>query len=75
MLDEVLTNVISYAYGDDGEHEVLVRVILNVDCVTAEFDGRAFNPLDLVRRTFRPDSTGRLWADSVSISSGRSWTR
>jgi serine/threonine-protein kinase RsbW len=48
-LDEVITNVISYAYDDDIAHEVRVNVILDVDRVTAEVedDGRAFNPLDL----------------------------
>src|SRR5262249_31658414 len=50
-LDEVLTNVIAYAYDDDGAHELRVSVTLDVDRLTAEVedDGRAFNPLDLAR--------------------------
>ncbi len=48
-LDEVLTNVISYAYDDDAEHEILVHVSLN-DCelrVQVEDDGQPFDPLGL----------------------------
>ena len=47
-LDEVVTNIISYAYADGAEHQIGVRVALDGDGVTVrvEDDGRAFNPLD-----------------------------
>jgi anti-sigma regulatory factor (Ser/Thr protein kinase) len=48
-LDEVLTNVISYAYDDDAGHDVIVRAMLDGDRVLAEVDddGCAFNPLEI----------------------------
>jgi len=47
-LDEVITNVISYAYGDAREHEIVTRLMLEGDDVIVEVedDGRAYNPLD-----------------------------
>ena len=48
-LDEVVTNVIRYAHGDQGgQHPIVVRLALERDVLTAqvEDDGRAFNPLD-----------------------------
>jgi len=47
-LDEVLSNVFSYAYDDTGAHEVHVRVTLDGDQVSVEVedDGRPFNPLE-----------------------------
>ncbi len=47
-LDEVVTNIISYAYDDDGDHHIMVGVTLDGDVVSVrvEDDGRAFNPLD-----------------------------
>jgi anti-sigma regulatory factor (Ser/Thr protein kinase) len=47
-LDEVVTNIITYAYEDDADHEVMVRIALDRDVVSVrvEDDGRAFNPLD-----------------------------
>ena len=46
-LDEILTNVISYAYDDAGEHEILVHVSLDgFDLrIQVEDDGRPFDPL------------------------------
>ena len=45
-LDEIVTNVISYAYDDDGRHEILVRFAASADCVSVdvEDDGRPFDP-------------------------------
>lgn len=45
--DEVLTNVISYAYDDTGPHTIAVRLWLAHGVVGAEVvdDGRAFDPL------------------------------
>ena len=47
-LDEVLTNVISYAYGDSQEHAIRVRLALEEGVMVAEVtdDGRPFNPLE-----------------------------
>ena len=48
-LDEVLTNVISYAYTGTREHQIDVRVRRAHGIVVAEVedDGRPFNPLDV----------------------------
>ena len=48
-LDEILTNVISYAYGDGAAHYILVRLAVSAREFTVEVedDGRAFNPLDI----------------------------
>ena len=47
-LDEVVTNIISYAYEDEAEHQIAIRVALDGGevSVRVEDDGRAFNPLD-----------------------------
>jgi len=46
-LDEILNNIISYAYDDAGRHDIVVRLELlggNVE-VVVEDDGRPFDPL------------------------------
>ncbi len=47
-LEEILTNVISYAYDDSKEHQVIVclRVEQGELTVEVEDDGRPFNPLE-----------------------------
>jgi sigma-B regulation protein RsbU (phosphoserine phosphatase) len=47
-LDEILTNIISYAYADSGEHSILTRFCLEQGKLTVEVedDGRPFNPLN-----------------------------
>ena len=46
-LDETLTNIISYAYADGGEHRIATRLSLEQGkwTVEVEDDGRPFNPL------------------------------
>ncbi|CAN5867040.1 hypothetical protein BH18ACI5_BH18ACI5_01230 [soil metagenome] len=48
-LDEVLTNMISYAYIGSREHEIKVRLRREPGLVVAEVedDGRPFSPLDV----------------------------
>ena len=48
-LDEVLTNVIAYAYADHGDHEIVVRLSQQARTLIAEVedDGRPFNPLEV----------------------------
>jgi len=48
VFDELLNNIISYAYGDDDEHVVEVVISLAGDRlgVTITDDGRAFNPFE-----------------------------
>jgi len=48
-LDEVLTNIISYAYADDAEHEILVQLSLDDSelRIQVEDDGQPFDPLGL----------------------------
>lgn len=47
-LEEILTNVISYAYDDNDEHQIMVRLFLEQGQlkVEVEDDGRPFNPLE-----------------------------
>ena len=47
-LDEILTNIISYAYDDAREHIIVVRLSLDQEkwTVEVEDDGRPFNPLN-----------------------------
>jgi anti-sigma regulatory factor (Ser/Thr protein kinase) len=47
-LDEILTNIISYAYEDDGEHHIVIRLSLEQEkwTVEVEDDGVPFNPLN-----------------------------
>jgi len=48
-LEEILTNVISYAYEDDKEHEIVLRLSSADGEITAEVEdeGRPFNPLEV----------------------------
>src|SRR5258707_15685266 len=63
VLDEAITNIISYAYDDAGEHEITVRISLARGALTAELvdDGRAFDPL----QTAPPDLDAPLAERSV----------
>ena len=56
-LDEVVTNIISYAYADDAEHEIDVRVTLDGKevSVRVQDDGKAFNPLAVPKPDLGPD--------------------
>jgi anti-sigma regulatory factor (Ser/Thr protein kinase) len=49
ILEEVLVNVISYAYADNQLHEIVVRADLRDDelVIDVEDDGRPFNPLQI----------------------------
>lgn len=49
ILEEVLANVISYAYGDNQLHEIVVRADLRDSelVIEVEDDGRPFNPLQI----------------------------
>jgi anti-sigma regulatory factor (Ser/Thr protein kinase) len=48
-LDEILNNIISYAFDDPGQHEIVVR--LKLGCgkveVVVQDDGKPFNPLEV----------------------------
>jgi anti-sigma regulatory factor (Ser/Thr protein kinase) len=45
-VDEVVTNIISYAYDDDGEHRIEIRIAAGRGAVQVEVadDGRRFDP-------------------------------
>jgi anti-sigma regulatory factor (Ser/Thr protein kinase) len=47
-VEEILTNIISYAYTDGREHEIRVRLSAQPEEVRAELedDGKPFNPLE-----------------------------
>ena len=46
-LEEIFTNVVSYGYDDDTEHEIEIVLSKNEETVTVEIadDGRPFDPL------------------------------
>ncbi len=58
-LDEILNNIISYAYDDAGRHDITVRLQVRSDNVEVwvEDDGRPFDPLAVA--TPRPRSAQR----------------
>ena len=47
VLEELVTNVISYAHDDDADHEICVRVSIAQDQIRVEVedDGRPFDPM------------------------------
>jgi len=48
VLDEIITNIISYAFDDDNEHEISVKIYIdnNKLSINIEDDGRPFDPLE-----------------------------
>jgi anti-sigma regulatory factor (Ser/Thr protein kinase) len=46
-LEEILVNIVSYAYDDDAPHEIHFKVDVDEDMIAMKFidDGRPFNPL------------------------------
>jgi anti-sigma regulatory factor (Ser/Thr protein kinase) len=61
--DELLSNIIYYAYQDDNEHEIEIQVDLTETSVTATImdDGVAFNPFGLDE----PDTTTSLQSREI----------
>ena len=50
VLDEIFTNIVSYAFDDKDKHEISIRYNLNPDeklNVEVEDDGKEFNPLNI----------------------------
>ncbi len=47
-LEEIITNVITYGYRDDDEHNIIIRINFNQDhlIIEVEDDGLPFNPLE-----------------------------
>jgi serine/threonine-protein kinase RsbW len=47
VLEETLTNIIKYAYNDNGSHEIIVRILFieSEICIECIDEGREFNPL------------------------------
>lgn len=48
VLEEIVTNIISYAYDDGAQHEITVNLACeqSVLSITVADDGKAFNPLE-----------------------------
>ena len=48
VLDELVSNIIKYAYDDQQEHQILVTIAIDGDLLTisVDDDGKPFNPLD-----------------------------
>ena len=57
-LDEVLTNILNYAYTDQGEHQIRIRLRIVDGALEAmvEDDGKPFNPLQIAA----PDTQASL---------------
>lgn len=49
VVEELFTNIVSYAYDDDEIHEILITIACNAEQVevTLEDDGKPFNPLEV----------------------------
>ena len=49
VMNEALTNIISYAYRDETPHDIVIELTAQPDriCLAVEDDGVAFNPLKL----------------------------
>ena len=62
-LDEVLANIIRYAYSDEGVHEIRIRLTVGDGVLEAEIedDGNPFNPLTIPR----PHLAGSLRERSI----------
>lgn len=48
-LDEIITNICSYGFDDDGDHAIILTLKLQDNVLTASVqdDGRPFNPLEM----------------------------
>lgn len=48
-IDEIITNIVSYAYNDNKEHKILIKISRteNFIIIVTEDDGIPFNPLDV----------------------------
>ena len=48
VIEELVANIISYAFDDNAEHKIIIRLAVNNKTLTVEIadEGRAFNPLD-----------------------------
>jgi serine/threonine-protein kinase RsbW len=57
VLEELFTNIISYGYGDGGDHEVLLRIRIEpqVMHIEIEDDGIPFDPLTTESPCFETD--------------------
>ncbi|MFW5490535.1 MAG: ATP-binding protein [Desulfovibrio sp.] len=57
-LDELVTNIISYGFPENGEHDILVELSMENDVVRLriEDDGTPFNPLNMAE----PDTSAPL---------------
>ena len=58
VLDEIITNIISYGFDDDSEHKIIVHLTVNnkILSIKIEDDGIPFNPLEYPS----PDTTKPL---------------
>jgi serine/threonine-protein kinase RsbW len=47
VMEEILTNIVKYAFSDSGNHAICVKMRLERDCLEIDFedDGNAFDPL------------------------------
>lgn len=81
-LEEIITNIISYGYTDDREHDIRVRLKVQPQEVTVEVEdeGEAFNPLEApvpdVTRPLEERSAGGLGIHLVrTLMDGLGYTR
>ena len=70
VLEEVLTNIVKYSYGDQARHEIEVGAGVSAGQVTLEFrdDGRPFDPLQAPPPKFgEPVKTQRLGGRGIHL--------
>jgi serine/threonine-protein kinase RsbW len=67
-LDEVVSNVIKYAWDDDGQHVLVVRITVRPERVDLDIfdDGRAFNPMAAPSPERAPEGQ-RPWPGGLGI--------
>ena len=75
-MKEILTNIISYGYRDNREHEVKVRLSVQLGEVSVEIedDGQPFNPLEAPEPDVTNRRKKRRSVDSEFILCANSWT-
>lgn len=74
-LEEIFTNIVSYGYADDREHEIRVRLSAQPGEVSAEVedDGQPFNPLEAPEPDMTKPLEERTIGGSEFISCADSW--
>ena len=68
-VDELFTNIISYAYGDDGSHEIRIEMKTDGDVIEVDVfdDGVEFDPLEAKHKMPESLETAEIGGHGISI--------